>query len=636
MKRYLFVIAVLGVAWSAMAQPSFRNRPDEPKPEDFPQAVETDKAPINATFSFAIFSDTHICDTLPDNTEDLRRAIDEVNGRSDLAFVLVCGDLTHNGDTKSLLLAKSLLDRLNVPYYVVPGNHDTRVSESATADFARIFGDTHFRLFFNGNLFLGLNTGPLLRCNDGHIAPQDADWLAYNLRQAGRKQPIYFVAHHPLQTGDVDNWEIATDLLRNYNVQGIFCGHYHRNALLDFDGIQGVVLRSTLRSGQSSGGYTILDMADSLYISEKRIGSPAQRWLALPVEPRFYAEGDPKLFLRPNFDINKQYKKVKIVWKKSFGQGIYGHAAVDGTRLYFGDESGMMRCLDVTKGKNVWQYKTSARIAAAPLVCGNKVLFGSADRHIYCLDETTGRLLWRQPTGQAVCVEPIASGDVVFAGSGDGKMRACNIESGAVIWTYDVPQSYMQTAATVLGDTVVFGASDGRLYASDTQLDNTLWTLDLKSAPQTRPLFAAGKLFVVTADGALSAVDAAGGQLLWRCADERFIASLGVSHDGTTLFARTRNGQIFAFDTTINGCKKRWKKENLYADDCNPCTIAERNGQIVFATKNGLIICLNASDGTLNWQYKIGNTGVNAIVPIDENDWLLTTLDGVVVRLTIK
>ncbi len=654
MKRYFFaVVTALLAVGSVVAQPSFRGRNDAPKPEDFPKSTETDKTgytffkkdfptpskqdktSVDPAFSFAIFSDTHISDTLPSNIEDLQRAIDEVNASADVAFVLVCGDLTHNGDTKSLQLAKSLLDELQVPYYAIPGNHDTRASESAATDFARIFGDTRFRLFFNGYLFLGLNTGPLLRHNDGHIAPQDADWLAYNLKQAGRKQPVYFVAHHPLQTGDVDNWEVATDLLRNYNVQSVFCGHYHRNALLDFDGIQGVVLRSTLRDGQRAGGYTLLAMADSLYISEKCIGQPERRWLALPVEPRIYADGDAKLFPRPDFGINKQYKNVKTVWRKSLGQGIYGSVATDSMRFYVGDESGMMRCFDIAKGKTVWQYKTPARIAAASLVCRGKVLFGSADGNIYCLDAATGRLLWKHGTGRAVCATPACLDDVVFIGNGAGRMHAINVETGALLWTCDAPQTYIQSAATVVGDKVIFGAYDGRLYAVDAQLGHVAWTADLKSAPLTQPVFASGKLFVVTADGALVAIDATNGAQLWRKTDGRFIASLGASSDEQTLWARTRDGQFFAFDATINDGEQRWKKEALYAADCNPCAMTACNGQIVFATKNGLIIGLDAATGDLLWQHKTGNTGINRLVAVP-NGWLLTTLDGIVEKLEVK
>ena len=64
MKRSrFFVIMLWCVAATALAQPSFRGNGDEIKREDFP--VERDRTPVNATFSFAIFSDLHVCDTLP-------------------------------------------------------------------------------------------------------------------------------------------------------------------------------------------------------------------------------------------------------------------------------------------------------------------------------------------------------------------------------------------------------------------------------------------------------------------------------------------------------------------------------------------------------------------------------------------
>ncbi len=637
MKRYtaFFVLAFAFCAlMPAWAQPSFRGPREEPKREDFPTAVETSKTPVDASFSFAIFSDLHISPELPQNVEDLRRAIDEVNEQSNIAFVLVCGDVTHNGDTRSLQLAKDMLDELAVDYFVIPGNHDTRASESAATDFARIFGDTHFRLLFNGNLFLGLNTGPMLRPNDGHIAPQDVDWLAFHLKQNGRKQPVYFVAHHPLQSGDVDNWETVTDLLRQYNVQGVFCGHYHRNALLDFDGLTGVVVRSTLRGNDAVGGYTILDMGDSLYISEKRIGQPAQRWMALPVEPRIYDSSDLKLFPRPNFDINKQYKSVKSVWQKQVGQGIYGSMAVDSGRLFFGDESGMMRCFDMAKGKQLWQYKTPARIAAAPAVARGKVLFGCADGQVYCLDEKSGKLLWKRPTTQSVCAVPLVVDDVAFVGSGDGQMRAFNIDAGSELWSF-AAQGYIQTDAVLIGDKVAFAAYDKHIYAVDAQFGEQVWSAELSANAVTTPILANEKLFAVTADGALVALDANNGALLWRKDDVRFIASIGISEDGTTLFARTADGEFFAFDVAINQPEIRWKKETLYAADCNPCGIAEHDGKIAFATKNGLIISLDAATGDLLWQHKTGNTGINRLVPTVDG-WLLTTLDGVVERIFVK
>ena len=636
MKRSrFFVIMLWCVAATALAQPSFRGNGDEIKREDFP--VERDRTPVNATFSFAIFSDLHVCDTLPQNLDDLQRAIDEVNERADLAFVLVCGDVTHHGDTKSLRLAKQMLDGLRIPYYVVPGNHDMRVSESGAVDFARIFGDNHFRLFFNGYLFLGVNSSPVLRRNDAHVAPQEVAWLTHHLKKTGRKQPVYLVLHHPLQNGDVDNWYAVTDLVRGYNIQGIFCGHYHRNAVLDFDGITGVVLRSTLRENSAVGGYTLCDMADSLYISEKRIGEPAHRWYALPIEPRIYTESDEHLFPRPNYDVNKQYKNVKVAWQRQLDWGIHGSVAVADGRAFVGDDSGMMRCFDLAKGKQLWQYKTAQCIAAAPVVAHNKVLFGSGDNNIYCLDATDGRLLWKQPTGQAVCATPVVAADVAFVGSGDAKMRAVNVESGAVLWTCVEPQGFVQNSAVLCDKNVVFGAADKTLYAVDATLGQTVWRCALPGNPVTAPYIAGGHLFVVTDNGRVVAIDAVDGQVLWQSPDnDMFIASLALSGDEQTLYARTDDGRFYAIDATIKTFDVRWKREELYVADNNPCAIGCCGNVLAFATRNGLITALDAADGRTLWQYKIGNTGINAMTPVSATDCLLTTLDGLLVRLTIK
>jgi Icc-related predicted phosphoesterase len=47
-----------------------------------------------------------------------------VNTQEHIAFVLVSGDIAETGDYASLMVAKRELDKLNCPYYIVPGNHD--------------------------------------------------------------------------------------------------------------------------------------------------------------------------------------------------------------------------------------------------------------------------------------------------------------------------------------------------------------------------------------------------------------------------------------------------------------------------------------------------------------------------------
>ena len=58
---------------------------------------------------------------------------------------------------------KSCLDLLKVKYYVALGNHETKWSDSGCTAFGEIFGGERFDFEHKGFLFLGFNSGPLMR-----------------------------------------------------------------------------------------------------------------------------------------------------------------------------------------------------------------------------------------------------------------------------------------------------------------------------------------------------------------------------------------------------------------------------------------------------------------------------------------
>ena len=643
MKRFsqLLIFSLFYIATCAQPTQVGKRPPigGEIKREDFPQ--EIDKGPVNATFTFAIFSDLHLSDTLSQNSEDLQNAITEVNANKNLAFVLITGDITDNGDTKSLRLAKTLLNELKIPYYIIPGNHDTRISESGGSDFTSIFGDQHFRLFFNGYLFLGINSSPMLQLEDGHISPQELEWLAHQLKQVGRKQPVYILTHYPIKKGNIDNWDTLTDLVRKYNTQGIFGGHFHRNCVLSYDGIPGVVVRSTQRETDSIGGYTICSIGDSLYIAEKKIGATAHIWQALPLEKKVYTEGDHKAFPRPNFDVNKTYKNVKTVWEKKNEVEIDGTPVINQNSIFFGDANGTLHCITANKGKPVWQFKTTGNIYSTPAVSEGKIVFGSYDHNIYCLNTTDGKLLWKFATSQAVIASPIIENNIVYIGSSDGQFLAINLQSGQLIWAYKGIDSYVQTKAVINDNKVIFTAWDNHIYALNKETGALLWkwqssTDKLKNTPAAiPPVLAHNKLFVTTNDHLITAIDVEHGTTIWEKKKHHIIHSTGVSTDQSTIFMRSTKDSVLAINAKSNIYAKRWIKNANYGEDLYACQMIPYNNQLVFSTKHGLICCLDEETGTLLWQHKINNTSLN-IIPMAPNSWLITTRDGQIIRLNVK
>ena len=120
-------------------------------------------------FRFAWLSDTHVGSST--GAEDLSRSMHDINSMNDVAFTILSGDITELGWNEQFKTAKSILDSLKHPYYITPGNHDTKWSESGCTEFSRLWGKDKFVFDYGGIRFIGLHEGPVMKMGDGHFPP---------------------------------------------------------------------------------------------------------------------------------------------------------------------------------------------------------------------------------------------------------------------------------------------------------------------------------------------------------------------------------------------------------------------------------------------------------------------------------
>lgn len=102
---------------------------------------------------FAVISDTQ---RWYDETED---EVAHINRRTDINFVLHCGDLTDFGVTKEFEWQQKILNKLKVPYVVLLGNHDCIGSGKDV--FRTMFGRENFSFVAGPTRFICLDTNAL-------------------------------------------------------------------------------------------------------------------------------------------------------------------------------------------------------------------------------------------------------------------------------------------------------------------------------------------------------------------------------------------------------------------------------------------------------------------------------------------
>lgn len=209
--------------------------------------------------AFAVLSDPHLALNEPENTwkmfhynqDILSWAIDEINERQDIDFVLVPGDLTKDSEPHNHRAVRAMLDKLNVPYYVIPGNHDVKKDwmpqgNFGVVDFARYYEghgyDESDRSWYSvdpvpGLHLIGLDSASHPKFSNswgGAVTNEQIEWLEKDLKANSGKEVIVMV-HHALVKHEgkddprnyVENADEVKRILHKYGVKATITGHLH-------------------------------------------------------------------------------------------------------------------------------------------------------------------------------------------------------------------------------------------------------------------------------------------------------------------------------------------------------------------------------------------------------------------------
>jgi 3',5'-cyclic AMP phosphodiesterase CpdA len=177
---------------------------------------------------FAIASDGHYGQPGTEykkDHENMIRWLNEANEISAFNFVIINGDLVHDRPDLLHEVKKDYYDKLKVPFYAIPGNHD----HTDTAMWKAIFGyEDNFSFEKNGVGFVLANTSNI---TGKYLAPNN-DFLKRELDKFVDLKTVFVVLHIPPHHWVPENPFVESpetiDLLHIYpNVKAVFHGHDH-------------------------------------------------------------------------------------------------------------------------------------------------------------------------------------------------------------------------------------------------------------------------------------------------------------------------------------------------------------------------------------------------------------------------
>ena len=213
-------------------------------------------------FSFAIIGDTHInqgedeCNSVfianKLANRRMRYVVNEINKREDLSFVIHLGDLVHPVPAvedlylKASEIFKKQINKLNIPAYLVAGNHDVgdkpykwkptpTVCDEYLKLYERTFGEQYYS-FEKENVHFIIVNSEIIN-SDFESEKKQKIWLEKELEENIGKR-IFISIHYPPfmhDTGENENYDNIAEpgrswflgLIEKYEPEVVFAGHVH-------------------------------------------------------------------------------------------------------------------------------------------------------------------------------------------------------------------------------------------------------------------------------------------------------------------------------------------------------------------------------------------------------------------------
>lgn len=597
------------------------------------------------------------------NIERLLNKITEIKPQ----HVFLLGDLTEMGSNEEfegLKNALSIIEKAQIPYSSLLGNHDVRwsyvVRKSKVLENSDSFSKGLYEVFSTevGNfIFLGIDTTMYFQ-HGGHIGKAQIMWLEKELEKASAKgKRVILLSHHPLGgpvTYTDDGWKII-DLISKYDVIFASSGHVHK---YDYLGCYNGTWFQTLGAAKD-GNMSVLSWdKENAYLWKYNIDSDSFQLIkSIPLEKKKRRMIDATIKLMETSD-NKVKLKVDYIGAERIrilanGRLIYERALQYNTQKFLtyevtltnvprSDFSVLLRISVVGKDgiyqrffkleraenrennvlKKAWTFSLEDTIYSKPAVFEDGVIVADYSGNVVFL--RNGNVVWRKSVG------PVVANVEIISESRDSKVEKRQVVIGDLegkIYFFDSKGNLIrqiklsEPVYSLKAGNSTIAICAGRYFHILRLSDfKVIAKHDLKSLLQVQPFFEDNIYFQPSWDGNIYLIDEYG-----KLVDQFNIGKTYYTSGSST---PTLVGALLIYsniDGTVNAMDVR-KKEKIWSlriPGIGYSAVEKVEDFIYLSTMNGEVYKIDVKNGKIVWSSNIGSSTIGCSPKIVNAGYLL-------------
>ena len=336
--------------------------------------------------------------------------------------------------------------------------------------------------------------------------------------------------------------------------------------------------------------------------------------------------GGPTLVGRATSDAPK---KPTLKWTFKTGKPIAGGAAIVAGRAYFGGNSGVFYCVNMSDWKEVWRFTTESMFEAIPLVLDGVCYVGAADGRLYALDAATGKKKWEPfETADKILAsaswarDPASDKKWILVGSYDFSFYALDATSGKQIWKVETENFINSTPSVTADGFALFGGCDAQMHVVSLKEQKEVRKLDAEAYVPASAAAVGSMIYFGSDSRKVYAFDVGNEKPVWTYRDRNFSYFSSPAVNDETVFIGGRDKRLHAIDRKTG--EARWTFATKGDVDSSP--VLCRDGALVFGGMDGRLYCVESGTGKERWSYEIGSDIAsspavsNGLIVIGAND----------------